>query len=91
MLACVEVEITGARTSGEPSGAHGDRRAPARDSAGGLGAVYKYWAWIKRRVRLAIALATGRASHMAGEGVTLSDVCPPGNSAKSRLVWMVSG
>ena len=29
--------VTGARTGGEPSGAHRDRRAEARDTAGGPG------------------------------------------------------
>ena len=37
MLATNRFEITGARTSGEPSGAHRNRRAAARDTAGGPG------------------------------------------------------
>ena len=37
VLATNRFEITGARTSGEPSGAHRDRRAVARDTAGGPG------------------------------------------------------
>ena len=32
-------EITGVRTGGEPSGAHRDRRAEARDTAGAWGGI----------------------------------------------------